>query len=110
VKIVYPDGSCMDCQFGPARDPAFTPGSAVISLLQGGQVRLDGIDGIREPSTGLGAASDAVWSTEGNLAVVRDGALWTGRPGKLTRVAVATAPSWSPTGDAIAALQVDGWW
>jgi hypothetical protein len=108
IRIVYPDGSCMNCQFGSAPNPAFKPGGGAISFVQSHYVTLDGIDGLRKPYPRLGTATDAVWSPGRKVAVVRGGAVWAGLPGKLRRLAVGDEPSWSPTGDAVAAVQ-DGW-
>ncbi len=108
IRIVYADGSCMDCQFGAAPNPAFEAGGTVISFIQHGRVTADGIDTLRKSSPGTAAVTDAAWSATGGLAVVRHGALWAGRPGELHRIAVAGEPSWSPSGAAIAAVQ-NGW-
>ena len=78
---MYPDGSCMNCKFGAAPNPAFVPGGAVISFIQSGRLTLDGIDGIRQQNPPPGAASDAVWSGGGLLAVVRGGVI-----GRVVRV------------------------
>jgi hypothetical protein len=109
IRIVYPDGSCMNCQFGAAANPAFMPGGAVISFIQQpGRVTLDGIDGVREPSPPLGSATDAVWSADGHVVVVRGGSLWVGHAGKLRRLAPGSEPSWAPRSDRIVAVQ-RGW-
>ncbi len=108
IRIVYPDGSCMNCKFGWAPSPAFVRGGAVISFIQNGRVTLDGIDGIRQQKQPAGAASDAVWSGGGLLAVVRAGAIWAGSPGQLQRIGSGSEPSWSPDGSQIAASD-DGW-
>ncbi len=101
ISIVYPDGSCMDCSFQAGSSPAFEPSSAVISFISNGHVRVDGIDGIGQ-SPQPGTASDAVWSAGGRLAVVRQGAIWAGRPGHLHRLASGAEPSWSPDGSEVA--------
>lgn len=109
IQIVYADGSCMNCKFGAAPSPAFVPGGAVISFIQSGRVRLDGIDGIRQqkpPASGV--VSDAVWSRGGLLAIVRGGVIWAGRPGQLRLVGQGSEPSWSPDGTEIAAA-AGGW-
>lgn len=108
IRIVYPDGSCMDCAFGTALRPAFEAGGALVSFLQGGHMLVDGIDTIRKSAPSMAGLSEAVWSADGRLAVVRRGALWAGRPGHLTRLAVASEPSWSPNSRAIAAVE-RGW-
>ncbi len=108
IGIVGPDGSCMSCQFEDASNAAFEPRGTVVSSVQGGHVQEDGIDGIRQARPALGAASDAVWSNQGVVAIVRSGAIWVGSRNRVRRVANATQPSWSPTGRAIAAVR-DGW-
>jgi hypothetical protein len=108
IRIVYPDGSCMNCRFGRASSPAFKPGGTVISFIQDRRLRLDGIDGLRQGRTAIGPATDAVWSAGGKVALVRGGAIWAGWPGKLGRIAGGSEPSWSPAGDAVAAVQ-GGW-
>jgi WD40-like Beta Propeller Repeat len=108
IKIVYTDGSCLDCQFGAAPNPAFEASGTVISFIKRSGVKVDGIDTLRKHAPGILGASDAVWSADREVAVVRNGALWAGRPGKLHRIAVGTEPSWSPHGDRIAAVQ-HGW-
>jgi WD40-like Beta Propeller Repeat len=108
LRIVYPDGSCLDCQFGAAINPAFEPSGTVVSFIDNGRVAVDGIDGIRERARPLGAATDAVWSAEGRLAVVRAGVVWAGLPGRLRKTGIATEPSWSPSGREIAAVK-EGW-
>ena len=108
IRIVYPDGSCMNCQFGAASNPAFAPSGTVISFIGRGHVTVDGIDGLRESSPPPGAAVDAVWSASGGLAVVRGGVVWAGRPGLLRRIGAGVQPSWSPDGRLIAAVR-RGW-
>ena len=108
IQIVYPDGSCMNCKFGGAPNPAFVPGGAVISFVQSGRIALDAIDGIRQKAPPAGAASDAVWSGGGLLAVVRSGVIWAGRPGQLQRIGSGTEPAWAPDGSEIAVSQ-GGW-
>ena len=109
IRIVYPDGSCMNCQFGAAANPVFKPGGTVISFIQRHlRVTLDGIDGVREPSARLGSATDAVWAVDGQVVVVRDGWLWVVHTGEVHRLAPGSEPSWSPRGDRIVAVQ-RGW-
>jgi hypothetical protein len=108
VRVIYSDGSCVNCRFGVAVNPAFGPSGTVISFVDGRHVEVDGIDGIRERSPVSGAASDAVWSASGWLAVVRRGVIWAGRPGRLRQLGVGGAPSWSPEGARVAAVR-RGW-
>ena len=127
ISIVYPDGSCLDCvlddgigvpNYSPSPSPGFAPSGTLIasfapsgtriSFIQGGRVTLDGIDGIRKPGPRIGGATDAVWAADGELAVVRGGAIWAGRPGRLRKVAPGSQPAWSPRGDLIAAVR-RGW-
>jgi hypothetical protein len=108
IRIVYADGSCMNCEFGAAPSPAFKPGGGAISFIQSHYVTLDGIDGLRKPYPRLGTATDAVWSAGADVAVVRGRAVWAGPPGKLRRLASGGEPSWAPSGDAIAVVQA-GW-
>lgn len=108
IRIVYADGSCLDCEFGGGPNPAFEASGTAISFIERGRVTVDGIDTLRGSSPGVTAVTDAVWSATGELAVVRHGALWAGRAGTLRRIAPGTDPSWSPSGDRIAAVQ-SGW-
>jgi WD40 repeat protein len=108
IKIVYPDGSCMNCQFGAAASPAFEPSGTVISFIEGRSVQLDGIDGLRQRRPPPGLADDAVWAATGRLAVVRKAWIWAGTPGRLARLGAGTEPSWSPDGSQVAAAS-GGW-
>jgi len=108
IRIVSTDGSCLDCEFGAAPNPVFEPGGTTISFIQHGRVTVDGIDTLRKLSPRVSGVTDAVWSATGDLAVVRDGAVWMGRPGRLHRITVAGQPSWAPRGDRLAAVQ-RGW-
>ncbi len=107
--VVYPDGSCLFCAY------SFTPGETAFmanpTLLTGvvmpavgplaGVVEF-GIDGLARKVLLSGQVSDPVWSSRGELAVVRGGWLWVGSPGKLRRLTPGSAPSWSPNGRQIA--------
>jgi len=108
IRIIYPDGSCLNCHFGAAASPAFKPDGMVISSIQNGRVALDKIDGNPESGPAPSSASDAVWSGSARLAVARGGTIWAGRPGHLTRIGLGSEPSWSPDGVMIAAAQ-HGW-
>jgi hypothetical protein len=80
----------------------------VISFIQNGHVKLDGIDGLRGPSPLRGTATDAVWSATGKLAVVREGTIWAGPPDHLRPIGPGIDPSWSPGGATLAAAD-NGW-
>jgi hypothetical protein len=67
-----------------------------------------GIDGLQRRVLLTGKASDPVWSSRGELAVVRGGWIWVGSPAKLRRVIRGSAPSWSPGGRRI--VFVSGGW
>jgi hypothetical protein len=108
IRIVYPDGSCQDCQFGAAPNPAFEASGTAISFIQRGRVTVDGIDTLRKRSPAVDGVTDAVWSATGELAVVRRGAVWAGWRGKLHRLGFGSQPAWSPAGDRVAAAQ-RGW-
>src|SRR5579872_7069854 len=109
IRIVYPDGSCLNCQFGVARDPVFEPSGALISFLAGGTLTVDGIDGNRQAApTVLRGVGEAAWARGGLLAVVRHGVIWAGRPGHLRRFGASTQISWAPGGGSIAAVR-QGW-
>ena len=115
IRIVYTDGSCMNCTFGASANPAFLPSGTVISFVSGRSVLLDGIDGIRQQRPSPDRASDAVWAENGSLAIVRKGAIWAGLadqatnpPDVLKRIGSGSEPSWSPDSHSLAVAD-DGW-
>jgi hypothetical protein len=115
IRIVYTDGSCMNCTFGAAADPAFMPSGTVISFVSRRSVLLDGIDGIREQQPQPDRATDAAWAENGWLAIVRNGAVWAGLAGQATdppdvlkRIGFGSEPSWSPDSRSLAVTD-DGW-
>ena len=108
VRIVYPDGSCMNCNFGHALTPAFAPSGTVISFVRSGSLLEDGIDAVRFASMPHGAFEDAVWAADGRLAAVKDGVVWAGMPGSLSEIGPGIDPSWSPDGAEIAVAR-SGW-
>jgi hypothetical protein len=115
--LISPDGSCLDCQTGfRATDAAFTSNptlfTALVPIVQPFLkpplvVRPElvelGVDGLvrKVLLSTAGALSDPVWSSRGELAVVRGGWIWVGRLGKLEPLTNGTAPSWSPDGTRI---------
>jgi len=115
IRIVYADGSCMNCTFGAAADPAFLPSGTVISFESGRSILLDGIDGIRQQRPPLDSASDGVWAENGWIAIVRNGKVWAGSASQeagqrdvLRRIASGSEPSWSPDSRSLAVTD-DGW-
>jgi hypothetical protein len=110
-EVIYPDGSCLDCLssevgVGAWADAAFTSNPTLLTTLRAssrGGVTLDelveyGVDGLERRVLLYGAAADPVWSSRGQLALVRGGWIWSGRPAALRRVTQGSAPSWSPSG------------
>ena len=115
IRIVYTDGSCMNCTFGASPNPAFLPSGTVISFVSHRSILLDGIDGIRQQRPPSDGASDAVWAENGWLAIVRNRAIWAGlagqatnRPDVLKRIGSGTEPSWSSDSRSLA-IADDGW-
>ena len=115
IRIVYTDGSCMNCTFGASPNPAFLPSGTVISFVSHRSIRLDGIDGIRQQRPPPDGASDAVWAENGWLAIVRNGAIWAGLAGQATngpdvlkRIGSGSEPSWSSDSRSLAVAD-DGW-
>jgi hypothetical protein len=115
IRIVYTDGSCMNCTFGGAADPAFLPSGTVISFESDRSILFDGIDGIRQQRPPPDRASDAAWAENGWLAIVRDRTIWAGLaaqatspPDVLRRIAFGSEPSWSPDSRSLAVAN-DGW-
>jgi hypothetical protein len=105
VRLIYPDGSCLDCQLGSAGTPAFTANPTLVSFESDGALVEDGIDDIRKATIVKGQFSDAVWSARGELAVVRGGSVWAGSPHKLRRIGAGSSPSWSPSGAQLALVR-----
>lgn len=113
VSVIYPDGSCLACQFSNGVglvDAAFTSSPTLLTAVvppegRGAPGELDtfGLDGVARTSPALarGAISGPVWSSRGELAVVRGGWIWVGSPHSLHRLARGNAPSWSPDGSRI---------
>jgi hypothetical protein len=127
-NMIYSDGSCLDCGtddfygLAAAGAPAFTgdptlftavmsplfPGASPLGPAAGlAEFSIDGLLRMSQPLVS-GAVSDPAWSSGGELAVVRGGWIWVGRPGKLRRLTPGTAPSWSPGGKQIV-FERKGW-
>jgi hypothetical protein len=107
IRLIGSDGSCQNCRFGVARNPAVMPTGNVVTFASGGGLAADGIDGLRV-ATLIRSVSDAVWSASGKVAVVRRGGIWVGTPGKLRSLGPGTSPSWSPNGTRLAFVR-SGW-
>jgi hypothetical protein len=108
VSVIYPDGSCLDCQSFPGGQPAFTRNSALMTTVVHGSVVRYGIDGL-PTATILGrGVSDAAWSSRGELAVARSGRVLVGPPGRQRSLGRGTSPSWSPDGARLV-LTRKGW-
>lgn len=109
--VVYPDGSCLACQSSPSAlgaDASFTSNPTLFTTGDRGGLTEYSVDGLPRRALITGAVSDPVWSSRGELAVVRGGWIWVGRPGKLHRIARGRAPSWSPDGSQIVFVR-RGW-
>lgn len=118
-EVIYPDGSCLACLGGPfvAMDASFTRNptlyTAVTPLdssgLTPGLALVEySIDGLKRRTVIAGGVADPVWSSRGELALVRGGRIWVGSPGRLRRIARGSAPSWSPHGRQVAFVR-RGW-
>jgi hypothetical protein len=107
-SLIYADGSCLDCWSIPGRRPAFTRDPALVTAVSGGSLVEYGSDGISQATLVSGGVSNAVWSSRGELAIVRAGKVWVGSPGSLRAIANGTAPSWSPAGSELAIVS-GGW-
>jgi hypothetical protein len=123
-EVIYPDGSCLDCldlglgESGDWTDAAFTSNPTLLTAVTAttvspGGVTRDalveyGVDALERKVLLTGSLSDPVWSSRGELALVRGGWIWVGRPGTLRRVTRGSAVSWSPDGKQIAFVR-SGW-
>ena len=113
ISIIYGDGSCLDCQqfgvstltSGSASMPAFTSAPGLLSTVSDGKVIDYGTDGLQKQTVLSGHVSDAVWSAQGELAVVRSGRVLAGRPGHLDSLVRGSDPSWSPGGSRLALVR-----
>ena len=106
VRVVYPDGSCLNCLLAGASRPAFTP-SGWLTAESAGRVEQFTSDGLRRSVNGTGT-SDAVTSADGSLAIVRHGDVAIQSGPKVTRVGAGNSPSWAPGGQRLAYVN-HGW-
>lgn len=117
-EVIYPDGSCLACVTGTLEggDASFTSNPTLytavtpdnFALTSGEALVQYSVDGLKRRVVIAGGASDPVWSSRGYLALVRDGWIWAGSPGRLRRVVRGSAPSWSPDASRIVFVR-HGW-
>jgi hypothetical protein len=121
VRLIGTDGSCLNCQFGVAADPAagvfgvaanpaLLPDGTLLTFVSGGGVFDASIDGLVRDTliAPAGGVADAVWSSTGDLAVVSRGRVLVGKPGGLHSIGAGGSPSWSPSGSRLAIAR-RGW-
>ncbi len=108
LVVVAPDGSCLWCLLGArltsrtGSRPAFTSRGWAVTVAGKGLSRVSLTTG-GASQVARGRVGDAVWSSRGALAFVRDGWVWVGRPGhgKFRRLAPGRSPSFSPDGSEV---------
>jgi dipeptidyl aminopeptidase/acylaminoacyl peptidase len=108
VSIMYSDGSCLDCQPFTAVRPAFTVNRTLLTAVNDGRLFEYRSDGLAKKELLGGGVSDAVWSAQGHLAVVRHGRVLAGPLGRLRSLGTGSSPSWSPRGSELAVVR-GGW-
>lgn len=114
VSVVYPDGSCLDCQAFPDSESqtpgmgAFTNQPMMTTVTLAGNLVEYGVDGVVKRTLVGGGVTDAEWSSHGRLALVRHNTVWVGNPGSLRRLGPGSDPAWSPNGQQIAFTR-QGW-
>ncbi len=118
IDLIYSNGSCQSCSIAQSNDlagvpaagshPAYTANPSLVTYVSSGALVQAGIDGLFKATILSHGVSDAVWSGQGELAIVRSGRVWAGRPGHLRRISRGSDPSWSPLGRRIAFAH-NGW-
>jgi hypothetical protein len=124
IGVVAVDGTCLWCLLGTPLTtlrgsmPAFTRNGKSVTFpgRRSGTPRgvwRVGLATGTAASVVTGAVSNAVWSSTGELAIVRHGAVWVraaGRRQRLRRIGAGTAPSWSPVGSKLAVARSGSLW
>jgi Tol biopolymer transport system component len=122
IEVVSSNDTCMWCLLGRplttlrGSRPAFAPDGQSVSFAGSSPASppglwQTGLSSTSNRSVIQGPLSDAVWSSTGELAIVRRGAVWvrtSGRRAALRRMVSGTSPSWSPGGSKLA-LSRGGW-
>lgn len=116
VGVVAADGTCLWCLLGPplsslrGTSPAFTAKgqNLTVANASSGVWRIPLAGGtVRSVTSG----AQAEWSSAGELALVRRGAVWLrgrGRRARFHRLTRGTQPNWSPDGEEVAVVR-RGW-
>jgi WD40-like Beta Propeller Repeat len=122
IEILGVDGTCLWCLEGTpltaltGSRPAFTANGLTVTFSRGpsgaahGEWTVALTGGAATPEL-AGRVSDGVWSSTGELAFVRAGAVWVrgaGRHPHIRRLSSGAAPSWSPNGSELAIAR-GGW-
>ncbi len=117
LVVIGPDGSCLWCLVGPqlttrtGSRPAFTSRGWAVTVAGKGLSRVSLTTG-GASQVMRGHVGDAVWSSRGVLAFVRDGWVWVGRPGhgKFRRLAPGRSPSFAPDGSEVVLVRHSFLW
>ena len=122
IGVVAADGTCMWCMLGRplttlrASGAAFTPDGQSVTLAGRGPgtpaaLWRYGLTTATSASVLPGPLADAVWSSTGELAIVRHGVVWVRTAARMQhprRLGAGTSPSWSPDGSMLA-ISRGGW-
>lgn len=104
---IYPDGTwAFDFE---GEGGAFTANPTLLTGLDNGRLIEYGTDGLaRKVLPSRTGKSGPLWSSRGEMTLVRGGWIWVGSPGKLRRFMRGSAPAWSPDGARIVFVR-GGW-